>query len=458
MLKILFLTSEVTPFSRTGRQGDLVSALAPALKRGGHEVRVVTPRYDDIRERRFGLREVARLKDLIFNMGNSSFSASIKSGFIPCSKVQLYFIETPAFNHEVASDAVKAWNDPFLTALQLIHGGLQLTSHLQWLPDIIYCCGRQMALAPVVIRTDPIYKDLLSDSRVILQFFSDSTEDTFDQQFLAALELPEEDFTSFNSFEELGRHYADSIVEPKGTIGEWLEFLTHREDGVFSGLSDDPELIDNNSKNVEFKISHKAALQAKLGLPIEPDLPLVALWSGGAEIDKMFKMLEAELPLIEAQLVAFGGDDSTLERTMLWSSRNNGKVASVHKDPNETLRHIEQAADILFIPHVDSAVDTFSFCRKFFSAVPLLTEDLFATEGLGKNYQIPNYAHSFVFPSGDTRAMIEALRKTTETYKNPLDWNELVQRGINRELCCEHIARNMAEDFNRLLENKPAAA
>lgn len=455
MLKILFLTKEVTPFSHTGRQGDLVAALAPAMKRAGHEIRVITPRYEDIRERKFGLREVARLKDLAFQINNTSFTASIKSGFIPCSKVQVYFIDAPLPNSEDPPVEYENWQDPVISALQLIHGALQLTLHLQWQPDIIYCCGSSMALGPAVIRNNPVYAQRFNDSRVIFHVLSDSVFEPLNSDLLLKAGLDTNLSDIFESLEQLARSSADSTIDPEGTIGEWLEFLTCRD----VRFNDPPANTTVPTQSLtEAEIQRKILLQKKLGLHIEPDVPLVAMLLGSGYLDSTYNLLEAELPHLDAQFVAFGGDGVLLSRTEQWSNQFSGKVAAVHNEPAQTLCDVELAADILFVPHVDSNGEAFDRCRRFNSAIPLVTEDLFNSNQLVRTYQIPNYAHSFVFPSGETRSMIDALRKTTETYKKPLDWHELVQRGINRELFYEHIARNMAEEFTLLLEKRPEQA
>ena len=47
-MKILFVSSECAPFSKSGGLADVVGALAPVLAKKGHDVRVVLPLYTAI--------------------------------------------------------------------------------------------------------------------------------------------------------------------------------------------------------------------------------------------------------------------------------------------------------------------------------------------------------------------------------------------------------------------------
>ncbi|MDX1699198.1 MAG: glycogen/starch synthase, partial [Melioribacteraceae bacterium] len=97
--KILFVTSEVVPFVKTGSLGDVSSSLPQKLQELGHQVRIVVPKYGAIDERRYKIHEVVRLKDLVTNIGDKEVVYSLRSSFLVGSKarVQLYFLDNDEY-------------------------------------------------------------------------------------------------------------------------------------------------------------------------------------------------------------------------------------------------------------------------------------------------------------------------------------------------------------------------
>ena len=68
-MKILFVTSECAPFSKSGGLADVAASLPPALKKAGNEVAIITPLYQCARER-YGDR-MALVKECGVRMGGS---------------------------------------------------------------------------------------------------------------------------------------------------------------------------------------------------------------------------------------------------------------------------------------------------------------------------------------------------------------------------------------------------
>ena len=94
-LNILFLSSEVEPFAKTGGLADVSGALPQTIRQLGHEIRVMLPRYGSINERKARLHDMIRMKEIDIPVGDRVFPASVKSSFIsnPQVKVQVYLLD-----------------------------------------------------------------------------------------------------------------------------------------------------------------------------------------------------------------------------------------------------------------------------------------------------------------------------------------------------------------------------
>ena len=82
-LNVLFISSEVEPFAKTGGLADVSGALPQTIRHLGHEIRIMMPRYGSIDERKGGLHIVARLNDIEVPVGTKTYTASVKSSFLP---------------------------------------------------------------------------------------------------------------------------------------------------------------------------------------------------------------------------------------------------------------------------------------------------------------------------------------------------------------------------------------
>ena len=89
---VLMAYSEVAPFVKTGGLGDVGGALPKALKDMGHDVRVITPQYREINERRYILRDVIRLQNIEVPLGVKKVKVNVNETIVQTDLIGKNFI------------------------------------------------------------------------------------------------------------------------------------------------------------------------------------------------------------------------------------------------------------------------------------------------------------------------------------------------------------------------------
>ena len=158
MLKIYFLSTEIMPFSKTYSLSSFSKELSIMLNNDKNiDIRLSQPKYGYISDRRFILREVIRLKDMEFKFNNKEEKINIKSGFIPDSRVQVYFMEHKDYFFNVPELIYKSRNGRFYTNnLEKFSffsmGAMHTLQKLCWIPDILVCNDWQLSLLPLIFK------------------------------------------------------------------------------------------------------------------------------------------------------------------------------------------------------------------------------------------------------------------------------------------------------------------
>ncbi len=135
-MRILFVASEVAPWSKTGGLGDVAGALPRALAKRGHAVTVVSPRYGWIDPIQQGFE---RSGDLW--IGEST-------------GVRWVFLEQPKYfaRPKPYGDATGDYPDNDLRFGFLSSGALEAARVLQFTPEVIHANDWQTGLAPLLAK------------------------------------------------------------------------------------------------------------------------------------------------------------------------------------------------------------------------------------------------------------------------------------------------------------------
>ena len=223
-LKILYLSSEVHPFAKTGNLAEISENLPKALKELGHEIRVIMPKYKTINERKYVLREVIRLKDIKVMFGGEKIQFNVKSAFIPDSKIQTYFIDyRPYFyRNGIYTDKKTKKDFPdnaerFSLYCRCVLETLKL---LFWQPHIIHCNNWQTGLIPLYLNTLFKNDSFFKKSHTVFTIQNPEMQGIFNGSLSKKIDIPDDIFYKGSPIESSGKinflrtgiHFSESVT------------------------------------------------------------------------------------------------------------------------------------------------------------------------------------------------------------------------------------------------------
>jgi len=299
-MKILLASSEVHPYSKTGGLADMVGAMARNLGEAGHEVGLVTPLYQGIRER-YPALELENLP-LDFPLGSERVRGEVWS-LKPSQGLRIYFIEQPAFYQRSALYQKYGVDYPdnaerFIFFSKAI---AHLALHLPWEPEVVHVNDWQSAAVALLLyhqRKLPGWKD---SPRTCLTIHNLAYQGVFPASQFALLNLPW-DYFSPDGVEFYGQlnclkagiAYADVIttVSPRYAreitteeFGCGLDGLLRKRQSSFGGILNGVDYTEWNPKGDPYikpysaawpdgKLSNKTELQKEFGLAVDATVPL----------------------------------------------------------------------------------------------------------------------------------------------------------------------------------------
>lgn len=487
--KILYASSEVVPFAKTGGLADVASALPKQLKQLGHDVRVVMPKYESIPAAKYKLREVIRLKNLPVSINGVMQNVSIKSAFIPDSKVQIYFLEHPQYYNRqdlyVDPKTGKDYPDNDARFLLLSRGILEFSKTLAWQPDIIHCNDWQTAAVPLYLKTHYANDSFFAKTKTIFTLHNVGYQGNFPPSALKVAGLPADlfyplspvEFHGYFSFMKAGIKYADIIttvsekyakeIQSSEEYGFGMEgvICDRKEDlyGILNGIDDDlwnpekdPLIAAIFSKNnLEGKEKNKKALLDQFGLTYQSDIPVIGIISRLAD-QKGFDLIAEVLPQLMAlklQMVILGtGDKKYHDLFQKAAKRYPEKVAVQLKFNNQLAHQIEAGSDFFLMPSQYEPCGLNQMYSFMYGTVPIVR----ATGGLADTVidveMDPKNGNGFSFEAYKGEAMLDTIKRALKAYQDRSQWKKLQIRGMNQDFSWLKSAKRYVEIYELALK------
>ncbi len=489
-LNILFVSSEVDPFAKTGGLADVASALPKTLAELGHDVRVVLPRYGSIDERKFKLHNIQRLSNIQVSVGLTTELANIQNSSLNSSspKVPAYLLQNERYFGRpelyVDSRTKTDFPDNDERFIFFSRGTLEMLRRLGWQPDIIHCNDWQSGMVVTYLKT--LYKDdpLLGNVKSVFTIHNMAYQGKFPKQTFEKTGLPPSLFTPEGiefygevNFLKGGLIFADVIttvsekyaeeISSSAEFGYGMEgILRSRQADLFGILNGidysiwnpeiDPLIPANYSaKDLGPKLQNKKALQEKFGLRLSEDIPLLGVISRLAD-QKGFDLLGTitpELMKLDIQLVLLGTGEQKYHTLFEKLHSRYPQKTGVYLGFNNDLAHlIEAGSDMFLMPSRYEPCGLNQMYSLKYGTVPIVR----ATGGLDDT--IENFdpatmkGTGFKFVPYDAEEFLSTIKRALVIYQDKKTWHALVTNGMAKDHSWTASAKKYVTLYRNLLK------
>lgn len=491
-IKILFVSSEVYPFVKTGGLADVSSALPQKLAEMGHEVRIVVPKYGAVDDRKFKIHEVVRLKDLTIKIGDKDVVFSLKSCFLPGQKVrvQIYFLDNQEYfgsRNSLYIDPVtgKDYPDNDERFILLSRSVFELISKLGWIPDIIHCNDWQCGLIPAYLKT--IYKDEphFSEFTTLFTIHNLAYQGEFPKSSFDKTGLPEDlnsekgiEIYSKINFMKSGLVFADTIntvsetyaneIRTDDELGAGLKsVLSKRKNdlyGIINGIDTrvwNPEKDKHlpkkySSKNLTNKIENKEELAKKFNFDFDENIPIIGLITRLYDAKGIDLLSDAfkDIMALDLQMVLLGTGDKKYHNFFEKMAGKYPKKFACYLGFNDEIAHlIEGGADIFLMPSKYEPCGLNQMYSLIYGTVPLVRETGGLADTVIRYNEKTEEGNGFIFKPYEASALLKELKRALKIFQDKKTWTKIMRNGMKSDFSWTSSAKKYVDLYKKVLTN-----
>ena len=491
-LKVLLVAPEAAPFVKAGGLGEVMFSLPRAISDLGYDARVMIPFYAGIDSQKYktavemeGLkvptdRESDTEHEFLICNVKKFVSAAKMSQYAEGMPVTTYFLENQEY-YEKRSNIYGYADDPIRWAL-LSRGVLEfLRLTTDWVPDVIIASDWQTGFLVNYLKTTyrkdsrlnkiaaifaihNLYYQGVSDHRFVSEMDFDDGASQIPSLFnprLLKLNMMRRGILYADLISTVSPTYAKEIMTPQ--YGELLDGLLRerrsRVYGVLNGIDyealnprDNVNLKKNyDAGSLDDRVENKEELQGRLGLLQDPDVFVVGIVSRLIEqkgLDLLFSVAEPLLRELKFQLAVLGsGESKYMSFFQELEAKFPGHVAA-HLVFDTALPNLFYAGcDTILIPSKFEPSGLTQMEAMRYGAVPIVRKTGGLADAVLDYDPEMNSGTGFVFREFDPMALVIALTRAFEIYRNPAAWRELQKRCMRVDFSWRHSANEYTRLF-----------
>lgn len=470
-MKVLFVAAEAAPLVKVGGLADVVGSLPKALGELGHDVRVMMPKYGFINSAQYPISEV--ISNLKVSVMKTDKAVSLKVTELK-SRVKVYLLDTEDFQ-----SSGEVYDKDELRRFHLFCRAVTyILPLLDWQPEIVHCHDWHTGLIPIWLRrAGTQYATVFTIHNLAYQGW-------FDYKFLVESGL-ERDWQFHPAdapepplnFMGQGILWADIVTTVSETyakeiltseygagLDHLLRYRKNRLFGIVNGLDYDefnpatdpliPARYD--AVAVDRRVTNKLALQKRVGLTEDAETPLIGMVSRLDEqkgLDIVADSFGSLFNEREAQMVILGRGKEQYHNLLKRASAQYPDRLAVVIGFDEPLAHLIYAGcDIFLMPSRFEPCGLGQLIAMRYGAVPVVRHTGGLVDTVHDLTQDLSEGHGFVFYNYDAKAMLTAIRRALNGYKNREAWQRLMRRIMALDFSWQASARKYDSLYRKVLE------
>lgn len=483
-LRIAMVSSEVTPFAKTGGLADVSAALCKYLHGAGHDVRLFMPFYSQINRLAYELHSVEFLQDLPLDFGGHHYRYSVFSARLPNSDARVYLIECPVLYERTGLYTADV--DEHLRFLALTRASIECCQRMGWAPQIFHCNDWHTAFGPLLLKSVYAWDQLFATTRSVLTIHNIGYQGVFAATSAGDIALGEKSYLLHQDELAMGRinsmkhgimyadvvttvspTYANEILSTDLGMGLQESLSVRAKQGSLLGILNGVDYDDWDPRwdrylprnygpyELDVKADLKKTLLARLSLRSGPRtmlFGLVSRFTVQKGLDLLFDTLPPLLATQDICFIALGSGEERYERFFQQLQQQFPHRVVYHRGYSDEIAHwIEAASDAFIMPSLYEPCGLNQMYSLRYGTMPIVRR----TGGLADSVQLFDPADGsgtgIVFNDFNNTAMNWALRMALQLYARPELWQRAILNGMTQDFSWQRQGRQYVDLYNRLL-------
>lgn len=475
-MKVLYCTSEATPFASTGGLAEVAGSLPQALRLRLIGCRVVMPLYEDIpQEMRANMKFITSLSVPVAwrRQYCGVFETRVGGVIFYLIDNQYYFKRHGLYGHYDDAERFAFFS----------RAALEMLPCIDFKPDIIHCNDWQTSLVPVYYSIFYAEKEWYRGIKTLLTIHNIQYQGKYGKELIEdVLGIPEGatsllEYGSCINFLKGGIEcsnrvttvsptYAQEILDPWYSYG--LEGILRERrwkvSGILNGIDTkvydpetDPDIYATyTADDLSGKAVDKSELQKRLGLTQKSSYPLIGMVTRMVSqkgLDLVKEAMDELMRDTRVQFVILGSGDWGYENYFKeMQKRYPGRLCACFGFVPELSHKIYAASDIYLMPSKSEPCGLSQMIALRYGSIPVVREtgglkDTIRDSGDGEGY-------GFTFQSYNSGDMLHALQRALKGYETPEGWKILIQRAMACDFSWGHSANEYIRLYREMIKQK----